>query len=149
MEYLPVNRKTINNFRQNNPELVVSDLREYLGLDEDQCELVRTVLLARGVGKWLKNRRDIIAHKKQLKHAIRAKLADITYFKDLRDKAEHKSKDWYIYMKHWQVAKAELKILAHERGVLKGICMSDRYVEWPRSTSRSVLKEMNTISCPD
>lgn len=56
---IEVSEANIWNFRQNNPELVVRDLEKLFNLNEEQKEQVRTVLMARGVNKWFKVRRDI------------------------------------------------------------------------------------------
>jgi len=37
------------------------------------------------------------------------------------------------------------KILERVRADLRKMCHSDRYIEWPHSTNRKVLREMNTI----
>jgi hypothetical protein len=144
MNYPEVSPRTIWNFRQNNPELVIKDAREYLGLNEEQCELLRTILLARGVNKWLKVRRDLIAYKKQLKHEIRRLQEEIAALKaQLRTGFDHKV--YHNYIRN----KALLAKLSSIRGDLKQLCMTDRWQIWPRSSSRNVLKEMNTIKCSD
>jgi len=66
--------KTINNERQNHPELVVQDARELLGLDDGRCDVLRMILLRRGVNKWLYARRRFI----RLKHRMKAQLATAT-----------------------------------------------------------------------
>jgi len=62
--------KTINNFRQNSPELIIRDAKNFLGLNDKQCEILKNILLARGVNKWLKARRDIIKFKNEIKQEI-------------------------------------------------------------------------------
>ena len=66
--------KTINNERQNHPELVVQDARELLGLDDGQCDVLRMILLRRGVNKWLYARRRFI----RLKHWMKPKVMTAT-----------------------------------------------------------------------
>ena len=65
---------TIWNERQNHPELVVQDCRALLGLTEEQCDVVRRILLRRGVNKWLYARRGLI----HLKHWMKERLKDPT-----------------------------------------------------------------------
>ena len=62
--------ETINSFRQDSPELIIRDARILLKLNDEQLEMLRKILLARGVNKWLKARRDII----NLKHKIKKSL---------------------------------------------------------------------------
>lgn len=132
--YPEVSLKTIWNFRQNHPELVVRDLKEHLQLDEEQCDLVRKVLLARGINKWLKVRRDLIAFKKQLKHRLKAVDAE---------RANHPKRS----PRHRELT-AELKVLMETRGILKSLCMTNRWQIWPREISKG-LKKMNTLRASD
>ena len=135
-DYPEVSPRTIWGFRQNHPELVIRDLREYLGLDEEQLEFVRTVLLARGINKWLKVRRDLIAYKKQKKHAIKQVVAE-------RLTKEKGSSEYRILTER-------LKQLNEVRGTLKGLCMTERYQVWPKNCSiGSTLKTMNTLKSSD
>jgi hypothetical protein len=144
-KYPEVSPKTIWNFKQNNPELVVEDARQYIGLNEEQCELLRTILLARGVNKWLKVRRDLIAYKKQIKHQIKRVTEEIKAAKSLlRDDPQNQR-----IITQRIVLKETLKILEAVRGDLKALCMTDRWQIWRPSTSRRVLKEMNSITCSD
>lgn len=125
--------ENIWNFRQNNPELVVRDLAKAMKLSDEQKEMVRGVLMARGVNKWLKVRRDLIAYKHQLKHRIKAVHNERMQLK--RGGQHHKA----------AALKEVQKILEEVRADLRKMCHSDRYIEWPHSTSRNVLREMNTI----
>lgn len=125
--------KNIWNFRQNMPELIVRDLEKYLRLNIDQKEVVRQILLARGVNKWFKVRRDLIAYKKKVRKAIKA-LNEVK----LQHKKERKIT---AYVMEREVVKTLEKV----RCTLKTLCSSDRLVKWPHSCSRSHLKEMNTI----
>ncbi|NMC58060.1 MAG: hypothetical protein GYA51_01495 [Candidatus Methanofastidiosa archaeon] len=65
-----INPKTINQVKQNHPELVVQDLKEEFNLSKDECNYVRWVLLKRGVNKWLYARRLIIDLKHQMKKLV-------------------------------------------------------------------------------
>jgi len=108
---------SINNFRQNSPELVVDDARRMLGLDPEQCATLRQILLARGINKWLKARRDIIRLKHDVKGQIKVLLADY---------------------QRWNPAhKAMLKALMFWRERLRAICHQPRWVEWPRLRTAS------------
>jgi hypothetical protein len=130
-----VNKKTIWNFRQNNPELVINDAREFLRLSEDQCDILRNILLARGVNKWLKVRRDLIAYKKQIKHRICEIQQIIPRLKS------------YGYGTHLIELKQELKTLQKIRGDLKRLCMTDRWQIWPQGKSHhTTIKLMNTLT---
>ena len=65
------NPSNIWNFRQNHPELVIRDCIQYGAMTPYQLEVVRQSMLCRGINKWLKVRRDLIAYKKQIKHEIK------------------------------------------------------------------------------
>ena len=135
-DYPEVSPRTIWGFRQNHPELVIRDCKEYLGMNDEELEFMRTVLLARGINKWLKVRRDLIAYKKQIKHEIKK-----TYNERLTK--EKGSKDYLVL-------KERLKVLNSVRGTLKGLCMTERYQVWPKNCSiGSSIRSMNTIKCSD
>ena len=130
-----VSKENIWNFRQNNPELVIQDAKEFLCLDDEQCQVLRDIMLARGINKWLKVRRDLIAYKKQIKHRIRE-------LNELIPQLKRQAK-WGEY----RVERQELKTLMVVRGNLKSLCMTDRWQIWPVGRSHhNSIKEMNTIT---
>ena len=104
--------ETINNFRQNSPELVVRDAQVLLRLDQKQCEILRQILLARGVNKWLKARRDIIKLKNETRDEIK------TFMK--------------VYRKWNPEHKVKMKLLTTYLGKIRKICHQKRWVEWPK-----------------
>lgn len=55
-----VDEKTIWQSKQNHPELVVQDCKMEFGLNAEQCERLRFILLNRGINKWLYARRLFI-----------------------------------------------------------------------------------------
>ena len=112
-----LNPETINNFRQNTPELVIRDARRMLSLNEEQCQILRDILLARGINKWLKARRDIIRYKEKVKESI--KYIQSTYKKG--DVAQ----------------KATLQVLNLVRRDLRIICHQSRWVIWPEIATAS------------
>jgi hypothetical protein len=115
--------QTINSFRQNSPELIVRDARRMLNLNDEQCEILRQILLARGVNKWFKARRDIIKLQHELKKQI----------KEFQKK----------YHKWDPVHKASLKLLNDFRERLREICHQPRWVEWPKiADPREAEKEI-------
>ncbi|MEK6878430.1 MAG: hypothetical protein AABY22_02420, partial [Nanoarchaeota archaeon] len=115
----------------NHPELVIRDLREYLGLDEEKLEFVRKVMLARGINKWLKVRRDLIAYKKSLRNTIKETQKELS---------ENPSELQKIKLKE------RLKFTSNARGVLKGLCMTERWQIWPKNGHiREGVRSMNTI----
>lgn len=144
IEYPEVTPKTIWNFRQNNPELIVDDARQYIGLNEEQCDLLRIILLARGVNKWFKVRRDLIAYKKVIKHEIKRIEKEKTLLKE-QIKTSFDEKLYCKYLINKELHKKLMQI----RSDLKALCMTDRWQLWRPSTSRRVLKEMNSITCSD
>jgi len=125
---LGLNIKTINNFRQNSPELIVRDAKVLLRLDEEQCQILRKILLARGVNKWLKARRDII----RLKHEIKQQIINLNK----------------IYEKWNPSHKATLKMLNYFRQELRKICHQPRWVEWPSLTRPNKAEKFIIIKGP-
>lgn len=103
---------TIYSFRQNSPELIIRDAKRMLRLDDDQLEILRRILLARGVNKWFKARRDIIKLKHDIKKQIREVLGR--------------------YKKRNPVHKTEFELLNSFYERLESICHQPRWVEWPR-----------------
>jgi len=143
--YPEVSPRTIWNFRQNNPELVIQDAKDYLGLSDEQCKVLRLILLARGVNKWLKVRRDLIAYKTLIKLRIRELNKEVPELRERMKLFPRGTPENNKAYTEWRVKRQELKTLTEVRGVLRSLCHSDRFVEWKPSVSRHVLKEMNTI----
>ena len=77
--------------RQNNPELVVQDLKKALGLDEQQCQIVRYSLMIRGVNKWLLARRRFIKLKHEVKDMMREN-PDIKLLQHINEKMQNIAK---------------------------------------------------------
>lgn len=102
---------TIYSFRQNSPELIIRDAKRMLHLDDEQLEVLRRILLARGVNKWFKARRDII----KLKHALKMRIREVLS----------------RYKKWNPVHKIELALLNYFYARLESICHQPRWVEWP------------------
>lgn len=71
LNYLDEN--TIQSFRQNIPELIVSDCIKEFNLDDEQAERLRIILIARGVNKWFYVRREFIRLKHQIKDMLKSK----------------------------------------------------------------------------
>lgn len=77
--------KTIWGFAQNKPTLVVRDIvTKYPDVDPD---FVYSVLLQRGVFKWLSVRRDLIKLKEKWKGEVR----DLNHKKTQKEKGYHKA----------------------------------------------------------
>jgi hypothetical protein len=102
---------TIYSFRQNSPELIIRDAKRMLHLDDDQLEILRRILLARGVNKWFKARRDII----KLRHEIKKRISELLG----------------CYKKWNPVHKMKLALLNCFYERLENICHQPRWVEWP------------------
>ena len=98
-----VNRKTIWNFAQNKPSLIVKDITEqYPDVNED---FVYEVLLRRGVFKWLSVRRNII----KLKDEMRDEVSRLNRKKNIREKGYYEA-------------------LLKYRAKIRALCHSDRWV---------------------
>ena len=105
--YDPVN---INQAPQNQPEMVVQDLKEAFGLNEIQAEYVRYVMLKRGINKWMYARRKFI----DLKHIVKRRMKQ----------AKDGSKEHYIYQE------------LNEK--MQHIAKTPRWVEWPKKIHNSL-----------
>ena len=143
--YPEITPANIWNFRQNNPELIIKDAAKYLGLDDNDCELLRQILLARGVNKWLKVRRDLIAYKKQVKNELKQieteRVALKSYLREERDER--------LYH-HYLALKGITKTLQGVRAQLRALCNTDRWQIWPRLNSHhKELKAMNSLFASD
>lgn len=78
-------KSTIWNFKQNKPSLVVNDIiKEYPDVNPN---FIYTVLLQRGVFKWLSVRRDII----KLKNEMLKELRNLSHKKTPEEKGYYKS----------------------------------------------------------
>ena len=94
---------TIWNFKQNKPSLIVDDIiKEYPDVNPD---FIYTVLLQRGVFKWLSVRRDIIKLKNEMLSEVR----------NLNHKKTPEEKGYYKAIIKW-------------RGKIRKLCHSARWV---------------------
>ncbi len=149
--------QNIWNYKQNHPELVIKDLQQY-GVDAFIVSLVRQSMLCRGINKWLKVRRDLIAYKKIIKHQIKdldkiipslkeqMKNTHVSY-KEILLNPENIHQLLLFERKHrdYMIAKEKLKLLQEIRGNLKKMCMTDRWQIWEGKH----IEEMNTIKASD
>jgi len=88
MNIFDASPQNIWNYKQNHPEFVIRDLKKF-GISDEIQNIVRQSMLCRGINKWLKVRRDLIAYKKQIKHQIKNEMQMI---KDLKQQV----KDSYV-----------------------------------------------------
>ena len=157
VDIFSANSANIWSFRQSHPELVIKDCRD-LGFTEEQLRIVRQSMLVRGVNKWLKVRRDLIAYKKQIKHEIQSLNTRLFLLK--KEMAALFCAGWQVaeglrpvsdleayYRKRieYQSAKERLKFLTRVRAVLKGMCKTDRWQIWEGKK----LRDMNTLWARD
>ena len=157
LSILDATPKNIWNYQQNHPELVIKDLKEY-GYGDDVQTLVRQSMLCRGINKWLKVRRDLIAYKKLIKHDIKTLTIELSILKsDMTNKYctinhvinnEKTQEQLYEYFKartKYEVAKEILKEKSKTRHDLKKLCMTERWQIWQGRK----LNEMNSIKASD
>jgi hypothetical protein len=104
----------IDNYRNNHPELVVRDLREYV-----DPQLVRQVLKFRGVNKWLRVRRLLI----NLKHRWLAEIHELE-----TERREAKAAGDY---KRATKISARIETLADCRQQVRSLCHSPRDIDFP------------------
>jgi hypothetical protein len=142
-DFTLVSPDNIWNYKQNHPELVIYDLKLTGKFTDEQLDLVRKSMLARGVNKWLKVRRDLISYKKALQKEItRIQLNLINLKKVVRDsfvafeELELGKKSFHDHHAHLkkQIAYKEdltkLKTLIQIRQTLKDLCMTERWQVW-------------------
>ena len=116
MNPIEANPGNIWEYPQNRPELVIRDLEKATGLDSWGRMVVSAILLARGVNKWLANRKKFI----RLKHEIRK---EITNLHQEMEKAKQDKN--YV---HRQYLRGRLSALVQVREDLRKICKSERWV---------------------
>lgn len=151
------NQGNIWNYRQNHPELVVNDCK-YYGFTEGQASIVRQSLLVRGINKWLKVRRDLIAYKLQIRSEIKLlhakvcvlKLETTALFCTKRqvlsgEKSLFDLDAYYRKRTEYISTKERLKLLQNIRRTLKKLCMTDRWQIWEGKN----LRKMNTLKAGD
>lgn len=143
-------------YRQNHPEYVIDDIRKHFPipfLSAYVQRLVRRSMLCRGINKWLKVRRDLIAYKKQIKHEIVSLESSIPSLKqamselyvDFDNASIRQVIDYYRAREEYRIAKALLKYKQKVRGDLKALCMTERWQEWEGKE----LEDMNSIKASD
>jgi hypothetical protein len=113
-----LDRKTISNYRQNKPTLIVKDLEKY-GVPEG---VTYRILLARGVFKWLARRRDLI----KMKNAWR------------------KQTTWVIEMIQSAKAQKNYKRRMYYKGYLAGLEMCRRDIEALCHSERWTVQDNDT-----
>jgi len=145
----PIN---IWNYKQNHPELIINDLKNE-GFTEEQINIVRISMLARGVNKWLKVRRDLIAYKKLLKHEIKQLMDDVGKLKinmtnkwcNFNNASVYDVHEYNKAREQYVIARELLKYKQKVRSDLKKLCMTNRWQIWEGKH----LSDMNTITASD
>lgn len=152
LSILDVNPTNIWNYKQNHPELIIKDL-ERVGASPFIIKVVRTSMLARGINKWLKVRRDLIAYKKNIRNDIKELNLLIPVLKkqmtsswvDFKTASTYQVHEYYKNREQYIVAKQILKYLNKTRADLKAMCMTNRWQIWEGKK----LSEMNSIKAND
>lgn len=109
-----VNKSNIQCFKQNKIGYILRDCERF-GID---THLIRLILLARGVNKWLANRIEFI----KLKSLMREEITKVQ-----KEMLEAKKGGHYY---HVAKLKGYLKAKEEDRVRLRKICHSDRW-QWP------------------
>ena len=104
----------INNMRQNHPELVVDDLKDYVPPD-----VIRWVLKTRGINKWLRVRRLLI----QLKVRWKDNINELQERK-LQARRERNYKEYYKLVGY-------IEALTDCRQQVRALCHSPRDIDFP------------------
>jgi hypothetical protein len=157
MDIFDASPNNIWNYKQNHPELVLADCEKY-GFSRKALSIVRQSMLCRGINKWLKVRRDLIAYKKLLKHEIKKLNNYILGVKELMtenycnkkmiENGEKTVDDLQKYMYYrikYETFKSLLKYKEQVRHDLKVLCMTDRWQIWKGKK----LEDMNSVRASD
>lgn len=99
--------KSIWNIRQNKPTLIVRDLKEY----DVPADIAYSILLGRGVFKWLAVRRDLIKLKNIWKERVTATIARIHTAKREHDQVQLAYQRGYL--KAYEECRSEVRALCH------------------------------------
>lgn len=152
LNFTEVSPSNIWNYRQNHPELVIKDMKS-VGASELLINFLRLSMLARGINKWLKVRRDIIAYKKLIKHDIKLLQTEIPVLKsrmtalwvNFNTATPVQISEYFKAREKYLIVKELLKCKSRVRADLKSLCMTDRWQVWEGKK----LEEMNTITASD
>ena len=115
---LDVNPGNVWQYRQNKPIHVARDLHRIFGVP---IKSTLTILMARGVCKWLAVRRDLIRLKNTWRDEVNKTLAAIRQKKTDCDRESNRShlELWYL--------RGYLKALEHCRADVRALCHSERW----------------------
>jgi len=102
-----LNPKDIWNIRQNKPTLIVRDLEAY----DVPADVAYSILLGRGVFKWLAVRRDLIKLKNTWKECVTATIARIHKARREHNQAELAYQQGRL--KAYEECRAEVRALCH------------------------------------
>jgi hypothetical protein len=152
LSFLDATKENIWQFPQNNPNFVIADIKSvYPDIDES---VIERSLMARGVNKWLKVRRDLIAHKKKIKNRIKQIQVEIleqkkicsenfVSFADVKaDIGKLEQLGQFFKAKEKLTAlQTEIKVIIKERTILKNLCMTERWQDWKGKS----VEDMNTF----
>lgn len=155
--------ENIWNYRQNHPKLVLRDLENEWETIKERglphlIAVARQSMLVRGINKWLKVRRDLIAYKKQIKHRVKEADAEFASLKSTMNEryctvddvasGEKTVVDYHAYLgilTAYCAVRERRKVLSQIRGDLKAMCMTNRWQEWDDKD----LEDMNSIKASD
>jgi hypothetical protein len=142
-DFIKATPENIWNYRQNHPELVIEDLRNTNLFSEEQLFLVRQSMMARGINKWLKVRRDLIQYKIAIKKSFPKLQNSINYLKknltecfvtfNQVESGERTITQFNRYkdiQSEYKQKVIQLKTLIRIRKDLKNLCMTERWQVW-------------------
>ena len=129
-----ISKKQIWNYNQNLPDLVVDDLISELNIEdnENNRDKIYSILLKRGVNKWLMVRKLLIRLKKLYQEDIKKCQNDLNEAK--------RSEDYTRYSN----LKIKIRLLYKIREQLKLLCQSPRWVIW----NQKEIGLIDTIGIP-
>lgn len=127
---LEVSQNNIWCYEQNRPILIARDLNNHYGIP---ITSTLRILMARGVFKWLANRRHLI----KLKDSIRKQLSELQ-----SNQRQLKKTNYCLYLE----TKGRIKALTEIRAEIRKICHSERwqFVDIDK-TSQRIMEEYHAL----
>lgn len=132
-----VKPENIWNYKQNKPSYVARDLKRIWGVPE---WITLSVLMARGVCKWLAVRRDLIKLKNGWKEIVKSSIGIIHLYKKI---LTNNPKDTRFHCRLWWM-RGYLKAYEECRKDIRGLCHSERWrmPDFDKKAERILEKSM-------
>jgi len=111
------------NYKQNKPSLIAQDMAEIYGVPPDGT---LKILMARGVFKWLRVRREIIKLKAEWKNHIKFCHEDMKVWKNKLNQDNPITLE-RVYQYNYGYTRGKLEAYTKCRNEVRGLCHSERW----------------------